>query len=151
MSEALTQAYKDGRAVTQAVEDFYEKNRGRKADNLVPTYYEYKFSPTGDVKSLFNLPESIMEHMAAIREVGEKGTWSTFFTGGVDVFVAPIDNVLYIIMINITGKESLMLHALPDIERDPDKLTQFGTISQFFFIEMPLDTNRLKETSLFDF
>lgn len=169
-SAMITQVFKGGPAVEQALADFYEKNRGKSVDDLQWTFYEYQFSPTLE-PPLFDIFKSIEAHMEAIKEVGEKGTWGLAFVGGVYLWVIPKGNrsgdnaweqgrglpapisyitpkndMLRIAMLNITGKESLMLHALPDIKRDPNKLAELGTICQWFVFDIPLEPERLKTT-----
>ena len=142
-SAIMTKSLMKGGALEQTLNDFYEKNRGKSNSELKSTYFEYKFSPTLNPASI---SKSIDEHMEAIKEVEIKGTWSIFFLGGMHVFVIPKGSKLCIYMLNITGKKSLMLHQVPDLARDPKRITELGTIYQLFKFEVPLEPERLKST-----
>lgn len=144
-SHDITEKIAKGNAVKQALDKFYEDNKGKNIDKLEKVIFKFKFSPNSKGEELFNIPKSLFEHLEAAREIIIDEKWSTLFIGGADLIVKPGKvNNLQITLINRTSKSSLMLHVVKDVKRKGGEETVFGTITQEFNFTVPLEPERLK-------
>jgi hypothetical protein len=135
ISHAVTKEVAKSSAVKEALKVFYQENTDvTQFKDLKPLIeYEYKFSPKGD-EPYYNIPKSAIEHMKGFYKVVSEWNWVDLFMGGVFVNIVPgKNNELNIEVQNDIGRESLMLHAVPDLPESERKVPYRTTIQKFIF------------------
>jgi hypothetical protein len=148
ISHAVTKEVAESSAVKEAFKVFYQENASiTQFENLKPLVeYEYKFSPKGD-EPYYNIPKSAVEHMKGFYKVASEWNWVDLFMGGVFVSIVPGENnMLNIEVRNEIGKESLMLHAVPDLPETEGEVPYRTTVQRFVF-SVPYDSEYLKKHS----
>ncbi len=135
-------------AVEKGLAQFYAANAASEGGELIEATARYNFTPNEITPS--SLYESAEAH--ANTAFGANGGALRLFTGSCGVIVTPVEGgeYLQITLYNVTSRNSLFVHQMPDgnRQREAGKRIEMSNTGQVYIFKVPVDHMRLYDAQL---